>query len=111
MKEISGIAMDWVTYFGGMDVVWVFLVALATVQAGNITGLRARCLACQRLIGYVGGTASGAVLIGGTKGVLVGCACGAIAAAVFAGAAIWLCRADAPQWQKTMGKSLGGKAC
>ena len=109
MKDISSVVMEWVTYIGGISVLWSGLVAIAGMQIATILKVSETNIAIFRLTPYVlGGLAGYVLLTRDTNGVLVGVAMGMVAALLRNALLFWLLRDAAKPWMKSLGAYLKG---
>ena len=109
MKDISSIAMDWLTYIGGASVLWSGLVAIAGMQVATILKVSETNVVIFRLTPYVlGGMAGYTLLTMDANGALVGVAMGMVAAMLRSVALFWLLREAAKPWMKELGQYMKG---
>ena len=92
----------WLDYAGGVDVVWLILIALAGTQLFKML-MKAFAISnpdAVRPVPYVIGSVAGLILIGySSRGAMLGLACGMLSSLMFFAALSWLERDAAPTWQ------------
>jgi membrane protein DedA with SNARE-associated domain len=109
MKEISSIAMDWLTYIGGVSVLWVFLVVLVWIQVATAWGVSDKNEVMFRLVPYAAGTAAGFLLLtGDANGALIGMGLGLVANLLRSTALFWLGREAAKPWLRKLAEHIKG---
>ena len=109
MKEISTTIMSWVTYIGGMDVVWVGIVSIVGTQLATILGVSNKHVLLFRLMPYLTGAIGGCVLLSpDIKGVFIGGAIGMLASGARYGLILWLEREASKPWMKKLAGYITG---
>lgn len=110
MKDISNVVMDWVTYIGGINTVWVFMVAFVGTQMATLLGISHRNYVVYRLVPYIAGSLAGLVLINGSviSSFIVGSAIGCVSDISRSLFLFWLDRAAAKPWMHNLAAYIRG---
>jgi len=92
----------WLDYAGGIDVVWLSLIALAGTQLFKmlIRSFGVEDPMAVRPVPYLIGAFAGLLMIDfSPRGALIGLGCGMLSSLMFFALLSWLERKDAPGWQ------------